>query len=75
MVVLGIKIPLNKKIRIALTTLYGIGFTTASNICNDLGISPNCKTKDLYYYIISKFICFTNFGNILHFLKLLKTMI
>lgn len=47
MVVLGIKIPLNKKIRIALTTLYGIGFTTASNICNDLGISPNCKTKDL----------------------------
>jgi small subunit ribosomal protein S13 len=47
MVVLGIKIPLDKKIRIALTTLYGVGYTTASKICNDIGISPNSKTKDL----------------------------
>tara|TARA_B100001996_G_C18574571_1_gene559805 strand:+ start:553 stop:906 length:354 start_codon:yes stop_codon:yes gene_type:complete len=47
MVILGIKIPLDKKIRIALTTLYGVGYTTADKICNDLDISPNCKTKDL----------------------------
>lgn len=47
MVILGIKIPLNKKIRIALTVLYGIGFKTACKICDDLSISPNCKTKNL----------------------------
>ena len=47
MVILGVKIPLDKKIRIALTTLYGIGYTTACKICDNLGISPNCKTKDL----------------------------
>lgn len=47
MVILGIKIPLNKKIRTALTILYGIGFKTACKICDDLSISPNCKTSDL----------------------------
>jgi small subunit ribosomal protein S13 len=47
MVILGIKIPLEKKISIALTTLYGIGLSTAMKICKDLSISPNCKTKDL----------------------------
>ncbi len=47
MIVLGIKIPLDKKIRIALTTLHGIGYKTACEICDNLNISPYCKTKDL----------------------------
>ena len=47
MVILGVKIPLDKKIRIALTRLYGIGDHTACHICDKLGIPPNCKTKDL----------------------------
>jgi small subunit ribosomal protein S13 len=43
----NVNIPVNKKIVIALTYIYGIGLTTAKEICGKVGISPDKKTKDL----------------------------
>ncbi len=43
----GINIPVNKHAEIALTAIYGIGRTTAKQICNSAGISTATKIKDL----------------------------
>ena len=43
----GINIPVNKHAEIALTAIYGIGRTTAKQICGSAGISPTTKIKDL----------------------------
>ncbi len=45
--VVGVNIPDNKKIEIALTYLYGIGKTLALKICKDAGIDINKRAKDL----------------------------
>ena len=47
LIIFGVKIPHNKKIRYALTSLYGIGFTTASKICDQLGLPINITIYDL----------------------------
>ncbi|MEK7062199.1 MAG: 30S ribosomal protein S13 [Patescibacteria group bacterium] len=44
---LGINIPDNKKIKIALTHVYGIGRFSAVNILTGAGVDPEKKTKDL----------------------------
>ncbi len=43
----NVNIPVNKKITIALTYIYGIGLTSAKSICVAVGISPDKKVKDL----------------------------
>ena len=43
----GINIPVNKHARIALTSIYGIGRTTAVEICEAAGIPGDKKIKDL----------------------------
>ena len=42
----GVDLP-NKAIRIALTYIYGIGRTTAVDICEKLGVDPDSRMNDL----------------------------
>ncbi|GAB5500819.1 MAG: 30S ribosomal protein S13 [Pseudohongiellaceae bacterium] len=43
----GVNIPDNKHIVISLSYVYGIGPTTAQQICEATGITPSTKTSDL----------------------------
>ncbi len=43
----GINIPVNKHTWVALTSIYGVGRTTAYKLCADAGIDPTIKVKDL----------------------------
>ena len=43
----GVNIPDNKHAVISLTYVYGIGKTTAYQICSNVGIDPTTKIKDL----------------------------
>lgn len=45
--IVGVDIPPQKKVGIALTYIYGIGHTTAQKLCVDLGIPADQKAKDL----------------------------
>lgn len=45
--ILGVDIPKEKRIEIALTYLYGIGKVLANNILKELSISPDKRAKDL----------------------------
>ncbi len=43
----GIDLPSNKQLKIALTSIYGIGRTRALEVCNKADISPSKIAKDL----------------------------
>ena len=43
----GINIPLNKRVEIGLTYIYGIGRPTSNDILAALGIEPDRKVRDL----------------------------
>ena len=43
----GVNVPLNKRVEIGLTYIYGIGQPTARKICAALGLDPNEKVRDL----------------------------
>jgi small subunit ribosomal protein S13 len=43
----GINIPLNKHVVIALTSIYGIGNSRATKICEAAGVAPHTQVKDL----------------------------
>ena len=43
----GVNIPVNKHIVIGLTSIYGIGSTSAQKICADTGIEPSTKVREL----------------------------
>jgi small subunit ribosomal protein S13 len=43
----GVNLPNQKRLEIGLTYIYGIGPTSARNICVALGLSPDEKIKDL----------------------------
>ena len=43
----GIVIPRDKCVGIALTYIYGIGATTAKQICETTGVDPTIRVKDL----------------------------
>ncbi|MDO8209696.1 30S ribosomal protein S13 [Conexibacter sp. CPCC 206217] len=43
----GINIPLNKRVEIGLTYIYGIGRSRANELCSTLGISPDTYVRDL----------------------------
>jgi small subunit ribosomal protein S13 len=43
----GINIPLNKRVEIGLTYIYGIGRSQASKVLASAGVSPDTYVKDL----------------------------
>jgi small subunit ribosomal protein S13 len=43
----GINIPLNKRVEVGLTYIYGIGRSTARKIVREAGVDPNTYVKDL----------------------------
>jgi small subunit ribosomal protein S13 len=47
LILFGKKIVENKKIRFALTEVFGIGFSSANKMCNDLSIPLNAKVSGL----------------------------
>ena len=80
--IFGVKIDKKRKIRYALTSLYGIGYKTSNNICNNLGLSKNMMLKELsekqifylikyieQYYIIEDNLRKYNNDNILRLFK------
>ena len=44
---LGVDLPQNKRIEIALTYIYGIGLTTSKEILAATGINPDVRVKDM----------------------------
>jgi small subunit ribosomal protein S13 len=50
----GINIPLNKRVEIGLTYIYGIGRGTSNEILAKLGIEPDRKVRDLTDDEVSK---------------------
>jgi len=50
----GINIPLNKRVEIGLTYIYGIGQSTSYKILAELGIEPDRKVRDLTDDEVSK---------------------
>jgi small subunit ribosomal protein S13 len=43
----GVNIPLNKRVEIGLTYIYGIGRPTSNHLLSDLGIEQDRKVRDL----------------------------
>ncbi|MFM7535878.1 MAG: 30S ribosomal protein S13 [Acidimicrobiales bacterium] len=43
----GVDIPREKRLEISLTYIYGIGRTTAQQLCAALGIDPNTRVRNL----------------------------
>ena len=43
----GINIPLNKRVEVGLTYIYGIGRSTANEILREGGVDPNTRVGDL----------------------------
>ena len=43
----GVDLPRDKRIEIALTYIYGIGLTTAKKIIAETGVDPDTRVKDL----------------------------
>ena len=50
----GINIPLNKRVEIGLTYIYGIGQPTSNELLAQLGISPDTYVRDLTDDEVSK---------------------
>ena len=43
----GVNIPLNKRVEIGLTYIYGIGRTTSNELLTKAGVEPDRKVRDL----------------------------
>jgi len=43
----GVNIPLNKRVEIGLTYVFGVGRSTAQKILKQAGVDPNTAVKDL----------------------------
>ncbi|ANE40597.1 MAG: 30S ribosomal protein S13 [Fervidobacterium pennivorans] len=56
--IVGVEIPSNKKVHIALRYIYGIGPTRALEICKNTGVDPEKRVKDLTEDEISKISSF-----------------
>jgi small subunit ribosomal protein S13 len=50
----GINIPLNKRVEIGLTYIYGIGRPTSNEILAEIGVEPDRKVRDLTDEEVSK---------------------
>jgi len=45
--ILGVDIPNQKPTRVALTYLFGVGHTTAGRVCEQAGVDPVMRSKNL----------------------------
>ena len=45
--IVGVDVPANKRVEIALTYIYGVGRTTANRICDELKLERGMKARDL----------------------------
>jgi small subunit ribosomal protein S13 len=43
----GINIPLNKRVEVGLTYIYGIGRSTSNKLLAEVGVEPDRKVRDL----------------------------
>ncbi len=43
----GVNIPLNKRVEVGLTYVYGIGRSTSSKLLDEVGVSPETYVRDL----------------------------
>ena len=43
----GVNIPLNKRVEVGLTYIYGIGRSTSNKLLAEVGIEPDRKVRDL----------------------------
>ena len=43
----GVNIPLNKRVEIGLTYIYGVGRSTSNKLLNEVGISPDTYVRNL----------------------------
>jgi small subunit ribosomal protein S13 len=43
----GVNIPLNKRVEIGLTYIYGIGRATSNKVLAEVGVEPDRKVRDL----------------------------
>jgi small subunit ribosomal protein S13 len=43
----GVNIPLNKRVEIGLTYIYGVGRSTSNKLLSEAGIEPDRKVRDL----------------------------
>ena len=50
----GVNIPLNKRVEIGLTYIYGVGRPTSNELLAELGISPDTYVRDLTEDEVSK---------------------
>ncbi len=50
----GVDLPKNKKLKIALRYIFGIGPTTAMKILNDVGVNPELRVSELNEEDVSK---------------------
>lgn len=50
----GVDLPQNKRVEIALTYIYGIGLTTSKEILSSTGVNPDTRVKDLTEEDLSK---------------------
>ena len=50
----GVNIPLNKRVEIGLTYIYGVGRSTSNKLLAELGIEPDRKVRDLTDDEVSK---------------------
>jgi len=50
----GVEIPPNKKIRIGLTSIYGIGYSLTKEIISKTGVNPDTQGKNLTEDEVSK---------------------
>ena len=45
--ILGVDLPRDKRVEIGLTYIYGIGLTRAKTICEETGVNPDTRVRDL----------------------------
>ena len=43
----GVDIPREKRLEVSLTYIYGVGRTTAQNVCTATGVDSNTRVRDL----------------------------
>lgn len=43
----GVNLPLNKRVEVGLTYVYGIGHSTAKKVVEEAGVDPDTQIKDL----------------------------
>jgi len=43
----GVNIPLNKRVEVGLTYIYGVGRSTSNKLLSEVGVEPDRKVRDL----------------------------